>query len=53
MNDAVGAGIAGLAAGATDFLTRFRSRVPDTSFEAELTELVAAFRAATGRSPGS
>jgi probable F420-dependent oxidoreductase len=40
---------AGVAAGATDFLTRFRSRVPDAAFEAELTGLVSAFRAATGR----
>jgi hypothetical protein len=44
---------AGVAAGATDFLTRYRARVPDAAFEAELTELVAAFRAATGRPPES
>ena len=40
---------ASVAAGATDFLTRFRSHAPDAAFEAELTELVTAFRAAVGR----
>ncbi len=44
---------AGVAAGATDFLTRYRPRVPDRSFETELSELVAAFRAATGRGADS
>jgi hypothetical protein len=43
---------AGVAAGATEFLTRFRPRVPDPAFEAGLAELVAGFRAATGR-PGA
>ena len=40
---------AGVAAGATDFLTRFRAPTTDRDFEAALTELVAAFRSRTGR----
>lgn len=42
---------AAVEAGATDFLTRFRARVPDDRFEAELRDLVTAFRSATGRGP--
>jgi probable F420-dependent oxidoreductase len=44
---------AGVAAGATDFLTRFRPRSPDEDFEAGLAELVAAFRDRTGRDTGT
>ncbi len=38
-----------VAAGATDFLARLRSREPDASAEAHLGELVGGFRAAVGR----
>jgi probable F420-dependent oxidoreductase len=40
-----------VAAGATDFLTRFRSRAIDARFEAGLRTLVSGFRGATGREP--
>jgi probable F420-dependent oxidoreductase len=40
-----------VAAGATDFLTRFRPRAVDDRFEAQLRALVDGFRALTGREP--
>ena len=40
-----------VAAGATDFLTRFRPRAIDDRFEAQLQALVDGFRELTGREP--